>query len=139
MPVPNYEDYIVSTPKCWRVIHRTSVNLAEAIMKNGLVSLGLDTTATLQDKDIKKAKHSFEESHKGNDAVVIIQISADLFSAIMKKLEAEEGGKIRWNEIFEDPLIADFKKGFVIKPEFILGYVNKRDNSIHFNPKFKEQ
>ncbi len=139
MAPPNYEDYIVSTSKYLRVIHRTSVLCVEGIMNNGLKFNELFLTATLQSKNMPEAKARFDESHKGNDAVIIIQVSVGLFEQIMKKLREEESGKVSWSDVFNDEKISYLRGSFFIRPEFILGYVDKRDNSIHFNPKFKEQ
>lgn len=136
---PNlYEKFIVSNSEVQRFLHRTDMRLTEAIMKTGFSFKPVFSgTASSQPTDFRTAKQYFENGSKYGDAAIVIEIPRWLYLDARKKAneEAVADGRVKAesDEWVHDERISH---NFVLKPEFIVGYIDRNDNSVHFNPKY---
>lgn len=154
-----YERFIVSTPYAYRFLHRTNRAIVGKIMEEGLGQFPggiqqslhvLESTTTYAPENLEKAREQFQKRHRDDNVVVIIEvprsIADDAKKRVTQKLIAEAKGGImgiavseRWNFV-QDPIISYRPYGpgsLMLKPEYVLGYIDREDNSVHLNPKYK--
>jgi|GEM_PF-2362353 len=126
-----YKKHIVSTPEHAVFLHRTSKDLAEKIMKYGLKSgPDLKSTASFQPEDLDEAEDSYNQTHKGNDAVIVLKIPMELYN------KAREGFK--GEEVLHDDIgyfnTEEGLAGLYVHPEHVHGWIDKKTNEYTPNP-----
>jgi hypothetical protein len=129
-----YERFVVSTPNFIRFLHRTALDTVGNIMELGLVcGNNLLSTSTIQPVDMDSARKSYEMRHKGDQAVIIIEIPRNLWALARKRQGS--GHEAMDNSIgYMHPKARDF----AIKPQFIVGFIDRRDNRVHISPRYKK-
>ena len=139
----NYEDFIVSTNDVVRFIHKTRIELAEDIMKKGFkFGFHLPSTATMCSKDLTNAKQNFLKKHQSSNVAILLEFPYDLWMKIRQELRDEGDYQTnpseddRFSTVIKNKSESDEYAGFerIIKPQFIMGYIDLRDNSVHLNP-----
>lgn len=133
----NYKDVIVSNQEFTRFIHRTKLLSVHKIMATGLCMGNPDiySTATYQSRDLVKAIESYQRSHYNNNAVIVIEFPLNDWESSKKSNGRDnlltDDCEFAYS-IFNTNKIKDLE--VIIKPSFILGYIDIRDNSVHLNP-----
>jgi hypothetical protein len=120
-----YFDHIISDKKTCRFLHRTSENLVNKILKEGLLcSCGdLTATATFQPDNPERAMGMYLSGYPERTAAVIIGLPNGSFK------KASEAGLTRSLAYFHP-----IKKQFTIRPEFIEGWIDRKINRYFPNP-----
>lgn len=123
-----YQEHIVSTKEHEVFLHRTSRDLVDKIMKNGLKTNDLLSTASHQSVDLASAEIQYQETHKGNDAVIVIKIPSKIYKSAIEEMNGDFG---LHDEIgyFNEEL-----GSFVIHPKHIHGWISKETNEYVPNP-----
>lgn len=125
----DYKTEIVSTPDTCTFLHRTSSNLVDRIMQEGL-SCGADirSSATWQPQDLEKAEALFRQTHKGNNAVVVVKIPRKTWETVRAELT---GVEVMSRKIgYFHPENGDF----AVRPEFVAGWIDRNSREYHTNP-----
>lgn len=128
-----YKKHIVSTPEHQVWLHRTHTTNIEKILENGLYfgSGDLSSTATLQAVDLERAENSYRQTHKGNDAVVVIKIPRRIASKYYLQAEGLKGPRHEGYE--SDKEVTYFDRGFYIQRQHIHGWIDKKTGVYHPN------
>ncbi len=111
-------------------LHRTHTSLVDAIMREGLGCCAGDLlgTATWQPSDLENAEGLYRQTHKGNNAVVVIKIPTSRIKEIPKSSR---------NSIATVKGIGYFhpnRAEFTIRPEFVDGWINRETDAYTPNP-----
>ncbi|MDO8563561.1 MAG: hypothetical protein Q7R87_00975 [Nanoarchaeota archaeon] len=123
-----YKKHIVSTKENQTFLHRTDKDLVDIIMQEGLgCGPGGDIlgTATWQPNELEKAENSYQRTHKGSDAVVIVNIPSSKINRRNRSSIAMTKGLGYFHQK---------RSEFAIRPEFVTGWIDKTNNEYHPNP-----
>lgn len=126
-----YQKHIVSTSKHEVFLHRTSKDLVSKIMKYGLKS-GPDLllTASHQPFDFKDAEQSYQQTHKGSDAVIVVKIPSEIYQRARDKMKREE---VLHDEIGYFNTEKELE-GLYVHPKYVHGWIDKDANKYISNP-----
>lgn len=118
-------NHIKSDKTTTRCIHRTSKDLVDTILKEGLICHGGDisTTATIQPFDLEYAKGLYRIGYPERTAAIVIEFPRNRIRRIC------DAGITRGVGYFH-PIIKDF----AIRPEFIVGWIDRETDQYHPNP-----
>lgn len=129
----DYKTEIVSTQETCTFLHRTSRNLVDKIMSEGLCcGADIRSSATWQPQDLEKAEALFRQTHKGNNAVVVVKIPRKTWETARAKARANGStAEVTFREVgYFNP-----KKGnFTVRPEFVAGWIDRNSGEYHTNP-----
>lgn len=115
------ERIVVSAPHAPRFLHRTDVETARKIIRVGLHNaLSLQSTATWQPRDVAQALANYRKKHKGNNAVVVLEIP----QAIWNEAHSRDGGG---GEVLH-PLLGNDQQGGTVNPVHVLGFFDQTRN-----------
>jgi hypothetical protein len=133
-----YEKHIISTPEHQVWLHKTHSSNIESILKQGLYfgAGDLSSTATIQPREQKNAENSYQQTHKGSNAVIVIKIPKKIAN---KYYWIEDDKKGPGHSGYEtDRETTYFDRGFYIQRQHIHGWIDKETNEYHENPYLSE-
>lgn len=123
-----YQKYIVSTPQHCTFLHRCSPESLETILQEGIVSGSeLQSTTTFQPQTYTEAERYYENGKGYGSTAAVIQIPRMLWNAARTKAKGDE---VATKEIgYFHPT----KRDFTVRPEFIIGYIDRETNIYYPN------
>ncbi|MBI2629372.1 hypothetical protein HYW74_04790 [Candidatus Pacearchaeota archaeon] len=119
----NYKKYIVSIEQEVRFLHRCFRDNLDKILREGLASgVDLRSTATLQPKDLETAEGLFNNGKDHGNTIIVLSFP--------RKVWEESRQKAPFNEVATRKIgyFHPRKKEFVVRPEFVLGWINRNTN-----------
>ena len=123
-----YTDIMTSTDEKCVFLHRCSREQSKNILKEGLASgANLLSTATFQPRNLAEAENLYKKAKGYGDTVIVLQIPVELWNIARRKARGEE---VLTNEIGYFNLSA---KDFAVKPEFVTGWIDRKNNKYHLN------
>lgn len=133
-----YHKHIVSTPEHQVWLHRTSRDLIDKIMKEGLLFLDLSQTATLQPSDISEADAIYRRDHGTRTAVAVVKIPGEIFSRYYSHNPEIKGR--RHEGYSHDKEVSYWHPAgkYAIQRQHIHGWIDKETEEYHPNPYLAE-
>ncbi len=124
---PNYEDFIVSTLDELTFLHRCFRSGIEGIMQTGLRSgINLQSTATLQPRDLQIAKGLYLAGKDHGDSAVVIKIPRQIWEGVRRE-DPEYNGC----EVMHQDIGYTLDGDFYVKPEFTKAWIDRNTNEVH--------
>jgi hypothetical protein len=129
-----YQKHIVSTKDHQVWLHRTSKDLVDKIMKEGLIFLDLSGTATLQSKNAKEAENSYLTNFGTRQAVIVVKIPGEIAARYYTNTDGTKG--IRHEGYAGDKDVSYWHPSgkYAIQRQHIHGYIDKETNEYFENP-----
>ncbi len=122
-----YLRHIFSTEEHQTFLHRTSRDLVDVIMREGLgCGPGGDIlgTATWQPNELEKAENLYKLTHKGSDTVIVVSIPSFKINRRNRSSIAMTKGLGYFHPK---------RSEFAIRPEFVTGWIDKTNDEYHAN------
>lgn len=128
-----YQKHIISTPENQVWLHRTTKDLVDKILKNGLnFGTDLSGTATAQPRKLEDAEGQYKAGKDFGSAVIVIKIPKEI---VRRYYLQSRGLKGPGHEGYKaDKEVTYYDDGFIIQRKHIHGWIDRETNEYQENP-----
>ncbi len=130
----DYREHIASTDQHQVWLHRTSKDLVDRIMKEGLTFLDLSGTATLQPSDIEKAENVYRTDFGTRKAVVVIKIPQEIAKKYYIQSPDTKGQRHEGYSGDKEVSYWHPNGKYAIQRQHVHGWIDKETDEYHENP-----
>jgi hypothetical protein len=134
-----YQEHIVSTNNHQVWLHRTSSDMVDRILKNGLrISDNIAGTATQQSYDLERAEEVYRETHGENrDSVIVVKIPKHIFEKYAPATNKSADSTNYSDD--KDVTYIDSNSDVVLQRKYVHGWIDRATGEYFTNPYLAEE